>query len=98
MSDWPFVSAAFLSNGTGAIDGLKLTRAERGYKLRRFGKYRPVLNLNLCRAAVALLDINGDEDDDFDNVIGSIEGDAVVFSLPKVIKGQWRNFFKITRS
>jgi hypothetical protein len=94
MSNWHYASGAFQLNGSGEIDGLKLTKAERGFNLRKVHHRRPHLHISL--ADVVVHEVDGSDGDDVGTVIATIEGDAVVFTLPLVIAGSGKRRFKIT--
>ena len=97
MRDWRFVGAAFTYNGS-AIDGLKLTKADSGFNMRKVDGRRAHLYIPLEAVAV---DSIGDPDPD---ELGDIKGttvtddDAVVFALPKVIAGSSKRHFRISRT
>jgi hypothetical protein len=95
MADWRFADAIFHANGSGDIDSVKLMKAQRGYSLRKRDNQRLHLHLSLADVAVTTISVGTDED--VGTVVSTIEGDAVVFTLPKVIKGKYE-YFKISRS
>jgi hypothetical protein len=95
VADWRYCGATFLSNGTGEITGVKLTKAGRGFSVRRSSDRRPKFIIALMDVTVTpVVDHGGDDDND---VVSTIEGEAVVFTLPRVIKGKYQSF-KLSRS
>jgi hypothetical protein len=94
VADWRFVRVEFLSNGAGEITGVELIKAERGFIVRRSSSGRPQFIIALTDVTVTPVDHGGS--DDIAETVGTVEGDALMFTLPKVIKGKYESF-KLTR-
>jgi hypothetical protein len=93
MADWRFATHRFKSNGTGEIDGVKLIKGDRGSGLRKGKGSRPHFHLSLNTVTVTDLD----RTDGSNETVGTVDGDAVVFTLPPLIKGKYKTF-KLSRS
>jgi len=52
MTDWPYIDAALVGSDGGEVDRLELTRAERGYNLRRVEHRRPHVHVSLAQVKV----------------------------------------------
>jgi hypothetical protein len=97
MHDWHHVGASFTYYGV-SIRGLKLTKAERGFSLRK-GQPSRRTHLYITLDDVAVEGVSGPEPDELGDVQGSIANDnAVMFALPKVIEGSQRWYYRISRT
>jgi hypothetical protein len=96
VADWRFAIDAFRSNGSGVIDALHLTKADRGYILRKGAGSRPHYHISTAKLVVSPVSVGTDED--VGTVVGTIESDgSITLTLPKAIKGKF-SWFKLTRS
>jgi hypothetical protein len=93
MADWRFVTHRFKSNETGVIEAVKLVKGDRGSGIRKGKGSRPHYHLGLT--SVAVTDINNGDGSNVGE--GIVDGDAVVFTLPPLIRGKYKSF-KLSRS
>ena len=98
MMGWR-LSCAIITTNDGNVVSLKLSESKngRGFKFYRPDGQRPHLRLPLRGFTVTYVK-EGETDDRA--IDGTVKGDAIVFALPKVIRGGYhgRSCFKITRS
>jgi len=96
IADWRFVTHRFRSNGVGEIDGVKLEKSERGGSGIRKGKgSRPHYHLGLT--SVTVTEVKPGDGDVIGEAVATVDGDdAVVVTLPPLIKGKYLNF-KLTK-
>ena len=92
MSNWNRVGAAFVYNGR-EISGIKLTRAERGFALRKIDARRPHVHISL--RGVSIEGVDNPEPGELGVIVGTIvDDDTVMLALPSVIGGSDRRFFR----
>jgi hypothetical protein len=95
MSNWSHVGVALLYNGS-AIHSVKLTKGGGGRFLRTSGGRRP--HIFIPGHAVVITSVDDPDPGELGDVVGTIVDDVtVVLSLPKVIAGSGRRYFRISR-
>jgi hypothetical protein len=93
MSEWNHVGIALLYEGS-VIHSVKLTKAGGGRFLRISGGRRPHIFVPGNSVVISSVDDPGELGDTVGTVV---DDDTVTITLPKLITGSGRRFFRLSR-
>jgi hypothetical protein len=95
MSEWRHFGVALTYSGS-VILGVKLTKGGGGRFLRTSGGRRP--HIFIPGHSVVISSVDDPEPGDLGSVVGTVvDDDTVVLSLPKIITGSGRRYFRLSR-